>query len=61
MVHDYKLENKSSITNNKPIQQINLLKAHKTSNSLCRKGLPPLVSYNNMYYSINLDVSQGKP
>lgn len=52
-VHDYKLENKSSITYNNSTQQINLSNTHKSSNSPWRKGLPPLVSHNNMYYSIN--------
>lgn len=52
-INDYKLEAKSSIINNKSIEQINLSKAHKPTNSPWRKGLPPLVSHSNIHYSIS--------
>lgn len=50
-INDYKLEVKSSITKNKSIEQINLSKAHKPTNSPWKKGLPTMPSYNSTAYA----------
>lgn len=52
-VRDFQLEIKKSICSEKTQETINLPKAHKPTYSPWRKGLPPLASRNNMYYSIN--------
>ena len=52
-IKDFNTELKNTIKTARSIANINTSKAHKPINSPWRKGLPPLVSHNNMYYSLN--------
>jgi len=51
-VKDFQYEIKKVIQK-KSQEEINLSKAHKPINSPWRKGLPPVVSHQSMYYAIN--------
>lgn len=52
-VKDFQSEIKNLTQTTKTKTEINLSKSHKTNNSPWKKGLPPVVSHNAMYYAIN--------
>lgn len=52
-VKDFQSKIKKVIQTSKSKTEINLSKAHKPTNSPWRKGFPPVVTHNAMYYTIN--------
>ena len=52
-VKDFQLELMNTVKSSNSIELTNKSKAHKPTNSPWRKGLPPVVSHNCMYYSLD--------
>lgn len=52
-IKDFEEEIKKTVCPSKIQEQINLSKSHKPTNSPWRKGLPPVVSHQSMYYALN--------
>ena len=52
IIKDLKIINQPTMKESKSKEQINLSKSHKPNTSPWKKGLPPVVSHQSMYYAL---------